>query len=144
MSNKTASPILSRENTRKFINQVDLACRLMDVEVLRSVVEKFNLLEWEDSLEFLEDAKDKLEFWKKPEQLIQLKQVENFDTRCMACVFGKTVKGYEVTYYEELKSGSVIHYARYFAVNFEKCEEQLTDFAWCNAFLKGDEMKELQ
>ena len=143
MSFKTISPILSKEETRKFINQIDLACRLLDAQVLALVVEKFNLHELEDSAEFLQDAIEKLEFWKNQERPVQIKDVSAFKSKCIACVFGKKVKGYSVNYFEEMGDGYKINYERQFAINFQLTDGQLTDFGWCNAFLDPIEIKEL-
>jgi len=140
MSFKTFTPILSKEETRKFINQIDLACRLLDAQILKWVVEKFNLHELEDSPEFLEDAIDKLEFWKKKESPVQIKKVGSFETKCIACVFGKKVSGYVVSYFEEKTNGYKIHYERQFAVNYQLKDGRLTDFGWCHSFLYKEEI----
>ena len=144
MSFKTCTPILSKEETKKFINQIDLACRLLDAQVLKWVVEKFDLHELEDSPEFIYDAVEKLEFWKDQKFPVQIKEVGSFETKCIACVFGKKVKGYLVTYSREMNNGGKINYKRQFAVNFQLADGQLTDFGWCNAFLDPMEMKELK
>lgn len=144
MSFNVTTPILSKEETKKFINQIDLACRLLDAEVLRWVVEKFNLAGLEDSPEFLADAIEKLEFWKHQKRPVKIKQVGSFETKCIACVFGKSVKGYLVSYSEEMEEGFKVHYERQFAINFQLVEGRLTDFGWCNAFLEVEEIKELR
>jgi hypothetical protein len=144
MSFKTSVPILSKQETLKFINQIDLAIRLLDAQVLKWVVEKFGLHKLEDSLEFLEDAEDKLEFWKKKESSVQIKMVDSFETKCIACVFGKKVNGYLVSYYEEKPYGFKVHYERQFAINFQLKEGQLTDFGWCHAFLYKEEVDQVQ
>lgn len=144
MSFKTFVPILSKEETMKFINQIDLACRLLDAQVLKWVVEKFDLYELEDSPEFLEDAVDKLEFWKNKDSPVQIKTVGSFETKCIACVFGKKVDGYLVSYYEEKTNGFKVHYEQQFAVNFQLKEGQLTDFGWCHSFLYKEEVDQVQ
>ncbi|WP_300436014.1 hypothetical protein [Christiangramia sp.] len=144
MSFKTSVPILSKEETEKFIKQIDLACRLLDAQVLKWVVEKFDLHKLEDSPEFLEDAVDKLEFWKKKESPVQIKTVGSFETKCIACFFGKKVNGYLVSYYEEKPEGFKVHYERQFAVNFQLKEGQLTDFGWCHAFLYKEEVDQVK
>jgi hypothetical protein len=143
MSFKTLTPILSKDETKKFLDQIDLACRLLNAQVLKWVLVKFNLHELKDSPEFLEDAKDKLEFWKTSGSSVVIKEVGSFDTTCIACVFGKKVYGYIVTYIEENKNGVKVKYEREFAVNYHIKDGRLTDFGWCHAFLNKLEMGEV-
>jgi hypothetical protein len=55
---KTSTPILSEADTIKFIKQIDLACKLLDEKFIAEVVQKFRLENWEDTPEFLENARD--------------------------------------------------------------------------------------
>lgn len=143
MSFKTSVPLLSKEETVKFINQVDLACRLLDAQFLKGVVQKFSLNELEDSVDFLSDAIDNLEFWKRKKSVVRVKEVKKFDTNCIACVFGKKVNGYLVSYSEERQEGFKINFEKQFAVNYQLEDGQLTDFGWCHAFLNKKEIDQL-
>ncbi len=139
---QTTTPVLTIENTTKFIRQVDLACKLLDVEFLTEVVQKFKLEHLEDTFEFLKDAKEKLSLWQEEQNGSRVHVVEEFNTRCIACVYGKKVNGYRIQYSTSGPEGARIHYVRAIAVNFQIVEDRLTDFGWCNAFLDKEEMIE--
>src|SRR6056297_2097155 len=98
MSFKTLTPVLNKENTLKFLKQVDLACKLLDEQFLREVVQRFELGHLEDAPEFLEDAKEKFSSWREEDKGTRIHEVEEFTTRCIACVYGKKVKGYRIHY----------------------------------------------
>ena len=140
---KTTTPILSKADTQKFLKQIDLACKLLDEKFLAEVVQKFELEQWEDTPEFLEDAYEKFYAWRENEKGLQVNQVEEFNTRCIACVFGKKVQGYRIFYSVPGPGGSRTYYQQEFAVNFQLKEEGLTDFGWCNAFLNKQELEDL-
>lgn len=144
MSFKISKPILTKDETEKFIKQIDLACRLLDAQVLKWVLRRFNLHDLEDSYEFMEDAIDKLEFWKNKESPVQIKTVGSFETKCIACVFGKKVNGYLVSYVEEKPNGYKVHYERQFAVNYQLKDGRLTDFGWCHSFLSKEEIDHIE
>ena len=141
---KTTTPILLEADTLKFIKQIDLACKLLDPEFLNEVVQRFKLENLEDSPEFLQDARGKLLTWRDNEPGLQITEVEEFTTRCIACVYGKTVNGYRIHYSIPGPGKSRIHYAREIAVNFQLNKGRLTDFGWCNAFLNPEEMDQLK
>lgn len=143
MSFKTSIPILSKADTLKFLKQTDLACKLLDEKFLSEVVHKFKLEQWEDTQEFLSDARGIFFTWREKEKGLQVNTVEEFSTRCIACVLGKNVKGYSVYYSVPGPGGSRTYYQREFAVNFQLNEGRLTDFGWCNAFLNKQDLEDL-
>jgi hypothetical protein len=69
--------------------------------------------------------------------------VEEFQTKCIVCVFGKKVNGYRIFYSVPGSGGSRTYYKREFAVNFQLKDEKLTDFGWCNAFLNQQDLEDL-
>lgn len=144
MNSETNTPLLNKEETNKFLKQMDLACRLLDIQFFSEVMERFRLRDHEDADEFLENAENSLGFWQDSKKPAQVSEVKEFRSRCLACVFGKTVKAYQVHYSLKGPGKTRIHYTRDFAVNFEIADGRLTDFGWCNAFLSAGEMDELQ
>ncbi len=144
MSFKTTTPILSEEDTLKFMKQIDLACRLLDESFLAETVHKFKLGHLEDSPEFLEDAKEKFQFQREDHEKLQVEKVEDFTSRCIVCVYGKKVMGYRIHFSVPGPGCSRIHYAREIAINFELRDGRLTDFGWCNAFLNKQDLEDIE
>jgi hypothetical protein len=143
MSFKTTTPVLNVDQTKLFLKQIDLACRLLDVKILKEVIERFGLQNLEDIPEFFQDAPEKFEF-QKEEKSVQIKEVLPFSSRCIACVYGKTVMGYIIRFSVEGPGNSRINYQRYFAMNYLIVEDRLTDFGWCHSFLNPEEMEVLK
>jgi len=143
MSFKTSIPVLSVDKTKLFLKQIDLACRLLDVKILKEVIERFELQNLEDIPEFLQDAPEKFEF-RKEGKSVQIKEVLTFSSKCIACVYGKTVMGYIIRFSVEGPGSSRINYERYFAMNYLIVEDRLTDFGWCHSFLHPKELEELE
>ena len=142
MSFKTSIPVLSVDKTKLFLKQIDLACRLLDVKILKEIIERFELQNLEDIPEFLHDAPEKFEF-RKEGKSVQIKEVLPFSSKCIACVYGKTVMGYIIRFSVEGPGNSRINYERYFAMNYLIVEDRLTDFGWCHSFLNPEEVEEL-
>jgi len=127
MSFKTTTPVLTVDQTKLFLKQMDLTCRLLDVTILKEVIERFELQNLEDIPEFLQDAPEKFEF-RKETKPVQIIEVLPFSSRCIACVFGKTVMGYIIWFSVEGPGSTRINYERYFAMNYLIVEDRLTDF----------------
>ncbi|GAB2765758.1 hypothetical protein [Salinimicrobium soli] len=143
MTFKTSKSLLSKQDTSKFMKQADLACKLLDPDFLTEVVHNFKLEDLEDTPEFLEDAEEKLFSWREEKKGLQILEVENFDTRCVACIYGTKVTGYRIHYSIPGPEGTRIHYCREFALHFQLKDGCLTDFGWCNAFLDSEEITEI-
>ncbi len=141
MDFNTTTPLLNIDQTKMFLRQMDLACRLLDVKVLNEVIERYDLQHLEDTQEFLDDAPEKFGFSEKQVQIID---VLPFSSKCIACVYGKTVKGYIIKYSTAGAGNSRINYERYISMNYLILEERLTDFGWCHSFLHPEEMKEIE
>src|SRR5690606_19017306 len=131
MKIKTDIPLLSPDDTRKFVKQVDLACRLLDVDFLREVLEKFDLHQHPQANDFLEDAASHLEVWKERGEGVQVEEVLEFPSRCIACSFGMGVKAYTLKYRLPFPGGALVNFTHSFAVKLFTENQQLTDFGWC-------------
>src|SRR5690606_23487034 len=142
MDFKTTTPIISAEHTKMFLKQMDLAFSLLDLKILKEIIERFELQHLEDTPEFLEDAPEKFNV-KTESETARITEVLPYNSKCIACVYGKSVKGYIIRVCIAGPGGSRIHYQRYFAMNYMIVKGQLTDFGWCHSFLHPEEMEEL-
>jgi hypothetical protein len=75
-----------------------------------------------------------------------VRKVGSFDSKYIACSFGKKISAYSVEYTKNSENTLPYHYIyeQCFAVNFESKDSKLVDFMWCNLYLKQSEMKELK
>lgn len=138
---QTSPPILTAHDTLKFLKQTDLSFRLLDAGFLSEVLENFQLHQLPEGPDFLEEAWQHLGFWETGNP-VRIEEVTSFDSRCIACSFGKTVRAYEVNYSQALlaeKNSPRVHYTRSFAVNYLLDKGLLVDFAWCNGFLEKED-----
>lgn len=143
MNFNTTTPVLSIDQTKMFLKQMDLAFRLLDVQVLQEIIERFDLQQLEDTAEFLADAPEKFDV-KTESETARVKEVLPYNSKCIACVYGKTVMGYIIRFSIDGPGGSRINYNRYFAMNYMIVEGRLTDFGWCHSFMHPEEMEELE
>lgn len=146
---KTKFPVtkalLSVHQTKRFLHELDLACRILDSDFLENTMKRLNLLDRKDAIDFLEESKERLDFWKDELPAIKIKNVTSFNSRCIACSFGKNVKVYQVEYEKNLSGiPSKVNYTNNFGINLQLKKGELIDFAWCNAYLKEEEMEELK
>ena len=115
---------------------------------LIEVINKFQLKNYkqEDYNDFITVAKEEHHFWFENPLEIKIKSVETFESKCIACSFGKTVKAYNLTFLKMKDENllSRLFYQRSFAFNFEIINSELVDFGWCHAFLEKKEMVEIK
>jgi hypothetical protein len=100
-------------------------------------------------LSFVEDYKEVLGMiksimasWNKPNQGTELLEVTQFDSKCLFCEFGKTVKVYKWWYQYKIDDtlmNSKIHESQ-IAFIFEIKDSQLVEFGVCNGYLDNEEM----
>src|SRR5690606_11045619 len=112
---KTTTPILNVEKTKMFLKQMDLVFRLLDLKILKEIIERFELQHLEDTPEFLEDALEKFDV-KSESETARIIEVVPYDSKCIACVYGKSVMGYIIKFSIAGPGGTRIHYNRYFAM----------------------------
>lgn len=70
-----------------------------------------------------------------------VKNVTTFQTKCIACSFGKKVNGYEIQ--SVVKDCENIRFTTKTALYFDITGGELLDFGWCNAFLSRQEFDQL-
>ena len=135
------SPILSQLETIDFVEDIHRNCMEVDSEGLKKTLNKYNLLKHPETHDFLLQADSMFEqFNKNPN--IKILSVVKFDTKCIACAFGKVVNGYNVEYSKNEKGLNLI-YNWSFGINLNIQKEMLFDFAHCNAFLSKSEYQKI-
>lgn len=135
--NKTV--LLNKNQTKEFLQRIDLAIHSFDnVEIIK-VIFDFKLTNAPDIDDFLNQAKIVTKVSDKFETIV--KSITPFQTKCIACSFGKTVNGYEIQ--SAVKDCENIRFNTKTALYFDIIDGQLHDFGWCNGFLSKEEVAEL-
>ena len=98
----------------------------------------FKLTNAPDKDDFLSQAKVVTKVSDKYETIV--KNVISFQTKCIACSFGKTVNGYEIQ--SAVKDCENIRYDTKVALYFDITGGELYELGWCNAFLCREEVDE--
>ena len=131
--------LLNSEQTEKFLQRIDLAIHSFDLVEIIKVIFDFELTNAPDIRDFLDQAKIVTLVSEKYETIV--KSVTPFQTKCIACSFGKTVNGYEVV--SVVKGFENLRFINKTALYFEITGRELYDFGWCNGFLSREEVSEL-
>ncbi len=131
--------LLNSEQTEKFLQRIDLAIHSFDLVEIIKVIFDFELTNAPDIRDFLDQAKIVTQVSDKYETIV--KSVTPFQTKCIACSFGKTVNGYEVV--SVVKGFENLRFINKTALYFEITGRELYDFGWCNGFLSREEVSEL-
>jgi hypothetical protein len=139
--NKTDKKIvlLNSEQTEKFLQRIDLAIHSFDFIEIYKVVLDFNFPITQDIRDFLDQAKIVTKVSDKYDTIV--KSVTPFQTKCIACSFGKTVNGYEVV--SVVKDLENLRFINKTALYFDIAGGELLDFGFCNGFLSREEVSEL-
>ncbi len=136
---ETKSILLNSELTEKFLQRIDLAIQSFDFIEIYKVVLDFKLTNAPDIRDFLYQAKTMTKVSDKYETIV--KSVIPFQTKCVACSFGKIVNGYEIV--STVKDYENVRYTTKTALYFDITGGELYDFGWCNAFLSREEVSKL-
>jgi hypothetical protein len=135
---KSKTPLLDKDQTIAFTNDLIAACQKVDTIPVMEVVHKYNLQYHHEIEEFITGAQTIMDFWKEADPKIEIREVTMHESRCIGCVFGKTVKVFHIVYVI-----SRIIYYKEFAINLDIQEGLLMDFEWCNGFLDKQDLVEL-
>lgn len=139
--------LLTAQETQLFIKEIEEKCMKVDFIGLIEILNKYPLknVNQEDYKDFVTQAKMEHHFWHENAVEIKIYSVQSFESKCIACSFGKTVKAFSVEFRKmnDTKLPGRIVYQKSFALNFEIKNNELIDFGWCNAFLEKKEMIEL-
>jgi hypothetical protein len=141
------TPLLDKINTLTFLKDIETICNKVDFISLSAILQKypFQNINTSEYDEFIEQAKREHDYWHNNPSEVKIKAVTKFDSKCIACSYGKTVKAYRVEYVklnDDRLPGRIV-YNKNFALNFEIKDNKLIDFGWCNKFLDREEMKML-
>lgn len=130
------------EISQNFLKEIEKACLTMEVEDFMNLFKKYDLTFIEDYQEVLDLIKNVMNSWKKKGQGTELVEVIAFDSKCLFCQIGKTLKAYKWSYQHKqaLSSGYRVIYAQHIAFMFGFEEDRLVEFGTCNAFLKQEDL----
>lgn len=142
------TPLLDQSNTQLFLKDMGAICEKVDFISFIEIVQKYPFfnLDMEEYNSFIEQAKEEHDYWHNNPLDIKINLVEEFDSKCIACSFGKIVKAYRVEYVkmkDSILAGQLV-YEKSFALNFEIKDNELINFGWCNAFLEQQELEAIE
>lgn len=152
IQNKTQSTkkeaLLTTQDTQCVINEIASCCIKLDFMGLIEIITKYppKNLTPDDFSEFVAKAKEKHHFWQENPLVLEIKSVNTFESKCIACSFGKKVKAFNVQFLKlkDAKLPGRIVYKISFAINFDIKDNEIIDIGWCNAFLEEKEIVEFQ
>lgn len=130
------------EETSAFLKDLETACKTMEVDVFTKLFTKHDLSFVEDHDEVLGMIKSIMIRWNKPDQGTELLKVTQFDSKCLFCKFGKTVKVYKWTYQHKQKPIPMnrVVYESQIAFFFDLKDNQLIEFGVCNGYLDNEDL----
>lgn len=130
------------EKTETFLKDLEIACKTMELDVFTKLFTKYDLSFVEDHDEVLGMVKSIMSSWNKPNQGTELLEVVQFDSKCLFCEFGKTVKVYKWTYQHKQASISMnrLVYESQIAFFFDFEDNHLIEFDVCNGYLDQNNM----
>jgi hypothetical protein len=82
------------EMTKAFLKDMETACKTMELDLFTKLFIKYDLSFVADYEEVLEMIKNSMASWNRPFKGTELLKVTQFDSKCLFCEFGKTVKVY--------------------------------------------------
>lgn len=135
IQNKTQSTkkvaLLTAQDTQWVINEIASCCIKLDFMGLIEIITKYPLknLTPDDYNEFIAQAKEEHLFWHENPLGIEIKSVNAFESKCIACSFGKTINAFNVQFLK-MKDNRLpgrIVYKKSFAINFEIEGNELVD-----------------
>jgi hypothetical protein len=133
---------LTVETTKNFLNDIEIACKTMELDLFMNLFNKYDLPFVEDFDEVLESIYSVVGSWDISEHGTQLLEVVQFNSKCLFCEFGKTVKVYKWKYQYKTDAtlmNSKIHESQ-IAFTFKIKDSQLFDFGVCNGYLDNEQM----
>jgi hypothetical protein len=133
---------LTVKTTKNFLNDIETACKTMELDLFMNLFNKYDLSFIKDFDEVLENIYSIVGSWDISRHGTQLLEVVQFNSKCLFCEFGKTVKVYKWKYqYKTDKNlmNSKIHESQ-IAFTFKIKDSQLFDFGVCNGYLDNEEM----
>ena len=131
--------LLGKEETRVFLTRLNNAMYSFNFADFFYTILDFKLHEKPKVVDFLNQANDIINASGISEHII--KKVTPYDSKCILCSIGKTVRGYEII--SSIKDCENIEFNTKTALYFEIINGELYDFGFCNGFLSKREAKQL-
>ena len=133
------------ERTDAFINDLEAACQTMDVKVFTHLFIKYDLSFIEEYQDVYNLIKLIMTSWVEPSQGSVVLEVIPFDSKCIFCVIGKSVKGYKWSYQHKMATPPMnrVVYENKTAFFLDFKNNRLIEFGVCNSFLSQNEMERL-
>jgi hypothetical protein len=131
--------------TENFLKDLEIACKTMELDVFTTLFTKYDLSFVEDYDEVLGMIKSIMASWNKPNQGTELLEVTRFNSKCLFCEFGKTVKVYKWTYQHKqapIPMNRMV-YESQIAFFFDFKDNQLIEFGVCNGYLDKEEIEQV-
>ena len=133
------------EMTEDFLGDLEKVCKTMDLDDFTELFEEYDLTFMEDYDEVLEMITNKLSRPNKVKWGTVILEVTKFDSKCLFCKIGKTVKVYKYTYqhtrWRVPHNYTIFTSAIAFYFSFE--ENRLTEFGVCNKYLDKEEIDQI-
>lgn len=125
------------EKTKDFLEDLEIACKTMEVDLFVKLFIKYDLYYNEEYQEVLNLIKHITSDWNKSELGTELIEVSKFDSKCIFCNIGKKVNGYKWIYIHKLDTipRNRFIYASQIAFFFEYENNQLIEFGVCNGYI---------
>ena len=142
ITEKIEKPLLNQEQTALFVRALDLACLSLNPYAFVLLFKQFPLDGFDNTESFISQAFDILSFGTSHPLGVKVRNITPFETRCVACIFGKKVFAYKVSYlrHDDSETQVKIIYERSFAMSVVIEQGKLMDFGWCNFFLNEKEL----
>ena len=138
---KVSPEYFTPEKTQEFLLEHEAACKKMEIVAFLKIFQKYDLSFIKEYQEVITAIIDILTGWKNEKIGTKLKKVSTFNSNCIFCEIGKSVKVYRWTYTNTLEEGGKerIIYESQIGFRFEIKEGRLTEYGICNAYLDKDE-----
>jgi len=137
------SDCFNPELTSQFVLEIDAALKKIDIIPVKAILDKYNIANFQDSIDFLEALTYCFNGWKKENMGSKVYgEVTTAQSRCIACEHGKGMKVYEFEYVHAaapIPMNRVV-YGWDFGILFNIKKEILHEVRVCNAFLDKKEM----
>ncbi|MBW4359380.1 hypothetical protein [Flavobacterium taihuense] len=136
---------LTKELSSSFVKDFELATKTMrSVDFLKLFI-KYDLNFIDDFDNMSKQILAILENWHNPIEGTEIIEMEQFDSKCHFCEYGKNVKVFKWTYQHKKAPIPInlVVYQKYIAFFLDIKNEQLVDFGLCNGYLKKEEIDEL-
>lgn len=144
---KSISDCFTPELTKQFQIDIDVALKKIDIIPVKAILDKYNIANFQDSIDFLEALDYCFNSWKKENLGSKVySEVTTSQSRCIACEHGKGMIVYEFEYIHTaapIPMNRVV-YGWDFGILFDIKKEILYEVRVCNAFLNRDEMERLK